>query len=163
MSNNTSSIPSKDDKNNNNILDLQPTPKKKYVIMAKPTYAMSAVFFGTFAYYTSRRMPLMAKVSLISSGLFLTSGLLIDNSYTNTGAFLAGGLSAALSASTWASALKHGKMFPLVLGTLTVSSMAYHGFFSLYNSLDEVEEMIKRHDNHVRMIKQEEELKKQQS
>eukprot|EP01133_Synstelium_polycarpum_P003829 gene3829-4420_t len=118
---------------------------RKYHITSKPTYAMGTLFLGTSLYFIGQKKTLMTKISLVSSGLFFISG---------QGALLAGGLSAALAASTTASALSHRKLFPLVLGTLTFSSMAYHAFFPLYNNIDEVKDIIDKFNDDVKQNKE---------
>ncbi|EFA76723.1 hypothetical protein PPL_09474 [Heterostelium album PN500] len=130
MSNTTTTSTTKSNKNN------------EYTITSKPTYCMSSLFLGTSAYFYSRNKPLMTRISLVSSLLFGISGALIDYNYVNQGTLIAGGLSAALAASTTANALSQRRLFPLVLGTLSFSSMAYHAFFPLYNNVHEVRDLI---------------------
>ncbi|KAM9959661.1 hypothetical protein ACTFIR_000749 [Dictyostelium discoideum] len=144
----------KEDKveNENSLKDLR--------LSSRPTYLAGGIFGAAAIYYNLKKKGKLAKFSLLSSALIVFSGHLIDRGEEKFGTILAGGVSAILSGTTIASGFKNKKILPLALGTVAVASMSYHGFFSLYNGLDQVKELIDTHDQNVKIIKQQQQQQK---
>ncbi|KAN0029209.1 hypothetical protein ACTFIV_011088 [Dictyostelium citrinum] len=138
----------KEDKveNENNLKNLK--------LSSRPTYLTGGVFGAAAIYYNIKKKTSLAKFSLLSSALIVFSGHLIDRGEEKFGSILAGCISAVLSGTTLASGFKNKKILPLALGSVAISSMSYHGFFSLYNNLDEVKELVDNHNENVKLLKQ---------
>ncbi|KAK5584728.1 hypothetical protein RB653_006344 [Dictyostelium firmibasis] len=124
-------------------------------LSSRPTYLVGGIFGLAAIYYNIKNKKTLAKFSLLSSGLIIFSGHLIDRGEDKPGSILAGCVSAVLSGTTLASGFKNKKILPLALGSVAVASMSYHGFFSLYNSLDKVKDVIDSHNENAKLIKEE--------
>ncbi|KAF2070602.1 hypothetical protein CYY_008078 [Polysphondylium violaceum] len=148
--------PSKDSRNKENHKNMkkkQRQQKPSFQLSSLPTYSTGAFFLFTSVIYSHQKKPMMMKVSGVSAIAFCLSGYIIDQGYDKVGPILAGGLAAFLGGSSLANGLSKKKLFPLFISSVSIASMSYHGFYSLYNSLDTVKSAIDQHDKKVKQIR----------